>query len=324
MKAIVCHDFAPIDELRYEEIDSPTARRGEVVIDVEAAGVNFPDGLLVQGLYQMRPDLPFVPGGEVCGTISSIGEDVKNLELGQRVIGICQLGGFAEHVALPAEHTIPIPDKIASDEAAALTTAYATAHHALKQRAALKENETVLVTGASGGTGLAAVQIAKAMGAKVIAACSTDEKCALAKQYGADILVNYNTSDLKDTIKDLTRGKGVDVVYECVGDDIFAACTRVIAWAGRLLVIGFASGHIPKFPVNLALVKGYSVIGVFWSSFAQHEPQLFAENMKELLGWYLDGTIRVHIDRRFTLDQTVEALDYVNQRLVKGKVVVIP
>ncbi len=324
MKAIVCHDFAPIEDLTYEDIETPVANHGEVVVDVQAAGVNFPDGLLVQGLYQMKPELPFVPGGEICGIVSSIGEGVSTVTAGQRVIGLCQLGGFAEQVVLPASHVMTVPEQIPSDEAAALTTAHATAHHALKQRAKLKSNETVLVTGASGGTGLAAVQIAKAMGATVIAACSSNEKCALAKEHGADILVNYNENDLKDAVKDLTKGKGVDVVYECVGGDVFAACTRVIAWAGRLLVIGFASGHIPKFPVNLALVKGYSVVGVFWGAFVKHEPKAFYENMHELLTWYVKGVVRVHVDKRFALEDTVEALDYVGQRKVKGKVVVLP
>lgn len=324
MKAIVCHEFAPIDALKYEDVDAPMAKPGEVVVDIEAAGINFPDGLLVQGLYQMKPPVPFIPGGEICGVVSSTGEGVKHVAVGQRVIGLCRLGGFAEQVAIPADHVMPIPAQISSDEAAALTTAHATAHHALKQRAQLKEGETILVTGASGGTGVAAVQIAKAMGATVIAACSTDEKCAMVKEHGADITVNYSENDLKDTVKEITKGKGVDVVYECVGGDIFNACTRVMAWAGRLLVIGFAGGEIPKFPVNLALVKGYSVIGVFWGSFVQHQPKDFVMNMQELLTWYVQGTVRVHIDKRFALDETVQALQYVSQRKVKGKVVVVP
>jgi NADPH2:quinone reductase len=324
MKAIVCHDFAQVSDLVYEEFATPKASKGNVVIDVSAAGVNFPDSLLVQGLYQLKPQLPFIPGSEVAGTISEIGEGVSHLKVGMRVLAICSLGGYAEKVAVPANQVMPIPDTIPLDEAAGLITAHATAHHALKQRAQLLKGETLLVTGAAGGTGLAAVQIGKEMGAKVIAACSSDEKCEVAKQNGADITINYSNQDLKETLKSLTKNKGVDVVYECVGGDVFNACSRSVAWAGRLLVIGFAGGEIPKFPVNLALVKGYSVVGVFWGSFVAHQPQDFMANMKELIKWYEQGKVKVHIDETFSLENAVDAINKVTNRKVKGKVVLIP
>ncbi len=324
MKAILCNEFSPIENLEYAEVPDPKAKKGQVVVKIAGAGVNFPDGLLVQGLYQMKPDLPFIPGSEIAGTILAVGEGVPHLQVGMKVIGICQLGGYAEQVAIPCNHVMPIPDALPLNQAAALTTAHATAHHALKQRAMLQNGETLLVTGAAGGTGLAAVQIGKQMGAKVIAVCSTDEKCELAKQNGADICINYTNQDLKTTVKELTKGKGVDVVYECVGGDTFHACTRVMAWAGRLLVIGFAGGEIPKFPVNLALVKGFSVVGVFWGSFVAHQPQDFMQNMKELITWHAQGKVSVVIDQEYPLEQAIDALNKVASRQVKGKVVIIP
>lgn len=324
MKAIVCKEFAPVSALELQEIPAPKASKGMVVIDVAAAGVNFPDSLLVQGLYQMKPELPFVPGSEVAGTIAEVGEGVSHLKIGQQVIGLCMLGGYAEKVALPATHVIPVPDGIPLDEASALVTAHATAHHALKQRANLSSTDTLLVTGAAGGTGLAAVQIGKLMGAKVIAVCSTDEKCQVAKENGADICINYSNVDLKAAIKEHTKGKGVDVVYECVGGDMFHTCSRSMAWNGRLLVVGFAGGEIPKFPVNLSLVKGFSVVGVFWGSFTQHQPKDFMDNMKELLTWYVQGKIKVVIDERFALADAVNAINKVTDRKVKGKVVITP
>jgi len=324
MKAIVCSKFAPVSELVLQDVVEPEAKTGEVVIDVTAAGVNFPDSLLVQGLYQMKPEFPFVPGSEVAGIISSIGEGVPYLKIGQKVIGICMLGGYAEKVVLPCSHVIPLPDGIPLDEAAALVTAHATAHHGLKQRAHLSSDDTLLVTGAAGGTGLAAVQIGTLMGAKVIAVCSTDEKCTVARENGADICINYSNEDLKAAIKHHTDGRGVDVVYECVGGELFSICSRSMAWNGRLLIIGFASGEIPKLPVNLALVKGYSVVGVFWGSFTQHQPKDFMANMQELLSWYVQGKIKVMVDEKFALADAVKAIQKVTDRKVKGKVVIVP
>ncbi len=324
MKAIVCEKFAPDEELQYKDVEDPNAGTGEVVIDVSAIGVNYPDGLLVQGLYQMKPPFPFIPGNEVAGVVSEIGEGVKHLKLGQRVIGLGMLNGYAEKISLNAQMAMPIPDGIPDDEAAGLITAHATAHHALKQRAQLKAGETLVVTGAAGGTGLAAVQIGKAMGANVVAVCSSQEKLDIAKENGADVLINYSEQDLKTELKKLNDGKGVDVVYDVVGGDAFDACSRAMAWNGRLLVIGFASGTIPQFPVNLSLVKGYSVVGVFWGSFTMHEPKAFMENMLELMDWYVGGKVKVVVDETFPLTDTAKALNKVLNREVKGKVILTP
>ncbi|MBB6522150.1 NADPH:quinone oxidoreductase family protein [Pseudoteredinibacter isoporae] len=324
MKAIVCHEFGPLDKLSYEEVDTPNAGPGNVVLDIKAAGVNYPDGLMVQGLYQMKPPFPFTPGSEVAGVISEVGDGVNHVKAGDRVIGFVGVGGYAEKALCPATHLIPIPDGISDAEAAGLTTAHATAHHALKQRANIQPGETLLVTGAAGGTGLAAVQIGKAMGATVIAACSSEEKLQLAKENGADILINYKENDLKTELKAINDGKGIDVVYDTVGGDAFDACSRCMAWNGRLLIIGFASGEIPKFPVNLALVKGYSVVGVFWGSFTAHQPKDFADNMRELLGWYLQGKVKVVVDEALPLSDAKAALEKVMGRQVKGKMVLLP
>ncbi|GAA6184657.1 MULTISPECIES: NADPH:quinone oxidoreductase family protein [Alteromonadaceae] len=324
MKAIVCKEFASVEKLSYQDVPDPKAGKGQVIVDIKASGVNFPDGLLVQGLYQSKPDFPFIPGGEVAGVISEIGEGVSHLKVGSRVIALCTLGGYAEKVAVPATHVLPLPDEIPDEEGAALVTAHATAHHALKQRANIQPGETLVVTGAAGGTGLAAVQIGKAMGAKVIAVCSTQEKLDIAKQNGADILINYTEKDLKTALKEATGGKGADVVYECVGGDTFHACSRSMGWNGRLLVVGFAGGTIPEFPVNLALVKGYSVVGVFWGSFTQHQPKDFQDNMKELLSWYLQGKVKVIVDETLPLERAHEALNKVLGREVKGKMALRP
>ena len=324
MKAIVCEKFAPVEELQYKDVENPKAGAGEVVIDVSAIGVNYPDGLLVQGLYQMKPPFPFIPGNEVAGVVSELGDGVKHLKLGQRVIGLGMLNGYAEKICLNAQMAMPIPDGIPDDEAAGLITAHATAHHALKQRAQLKAGETLVVTGAAGGTGLAAVQIGKAMGANVVAVCSSQEKLDIAKDNGADVLINYSEQDLKTELKKLNDGKGVDVVYDVVGGDAFDACSRAMAWNGHLLVIGFASGTIPQFPVNLSLVKGYSVVGVFWGSFTMHEPKAFMENMLELMDWYVGGKVKVVVDETFALTDTAKALNKVLNREVKGKVILTP
>ena len=324
MKAIVCNAFGPVENLEYKEMPDPKAGKGQVVVDIKACGVNFPDGLIVQGLYQMKPEVPFIPGNEVAGVVSEVGEGVTHLKVGMRVIALCMLGGYAEKVACAATHVLPLPDEISDDEAAGLVTAHATAHHGLKQRANIQPGETLLVTGAAGGTGVAAVQIGKLMGAKVIAVCSTQEKLDMAKANGADILINYSEVDLKTAIKEVTNGKGVDVVYECVGGDTFHACSRSMAWNGRLLVVGFAGGTIPEFPVNLSLVKGYSVVGVFWGSFTQHQPQDFAQNMRELLTWYVQGKVKVVVDEALPLAQAKDALNKVMGREVKGKMSLNP
>ncbi len=324
MKAVICNAFGPIEQLAVESVPTPVPKADEILIKIEAAGVNFPDGLLVQGLYQMKPQHPFIPGNEVAGTVIQVGDNVPHLQPGRRVVGLSTLGGYAEYVCCKATHVMPLPDAVDFASAAGLITAHATAHHGLKQRAQLQPGQTVLVTGAAGGTGIAAVQIAKKMGATVIAACSSDEKVAFAKAHGADFGINYSQEDVTAAAKAMTNKRGVDVVYECVGGDIFTQCSKAMAWNGRLLVVGFASGQIPQFPVNLALVKGYSVVGVFWGAFTQHEPLIFAQNMKELFGWLLSGDVSVHVDQTYSLEQAVDALLNLNQRAVKGKLVLTP
>lgn len=324
MKAIMCHQFASIDQLSYEDVADPTPQEHDIVIDVAACGVNYPDGLLVQGLYQMKPDHPFSPGSEVTGTISQLGDKVKHLKVGQRVIGLTMMGGYAQKVAINSRMVLPLPDFISFEQGAGLITAHATAHHALKQRAKLQKGETLLVTGASGGTGLAAVQIGKAMGAKVIALCSNQEKLDAAREQGADELILSNDPELKERLKTLTKSQGVDVVYDVVGGDLFDKVSRSMAWNGRLLVVGFASGKIPEFAVNLALVKGFSVIGVFWGNFAQKEPANFMLNMQELLTWYKQGSVKVVIDEVLPLANASTALNKVFNRQSIGKLILTP
>ena len=324
MKALLCEQFAGLDELKIRELPDPEVTPGKVLIEVSAAGVNFPDGLTVQGLYQVKPPLPFVPGAEICGRVAQVGEGVSHLKEGDRVIGLPGVGGFAERVVMDAQLAFPCPDGIPDQEAGGLLAAHATAHHALRQRGKLQAGETLLVTGAAGGTGLAAVQIGKAIGAKVIAVCSTQEKLDIAKANGADVLINYSEKDLKTELKEITGGKGVDVVYECVGGDAFDACVRNMAWDGRLLVIGFASGNIPSLPANLALVKGFSLVGVFWGTWTQKDPAGFMKNMQELVQWYAEGKVKVVVDEAFPLDNSVDALKKVMSRKVAGKVVITP
>lgn len=324
MHAVVCESFGPIDDLSITSLPIPEPKPNEVLIKVAACGVNFPDALLVQGLYQLKPECPFIPGTEVSGVVTAIGENVQGILIGQSVIGMCMLGGYAEYVTCASTHVIPIPEAMPLPQAAGLMTAYATAHHGLKQRGQLEAGQTVLVTGAAGGTGLAAVTIAKLMGATVIAACSSDDKCALTKTYGADHTINYSEHGLKDAVKDITNGQGVDVVYECVGGDIFNASVSCLAFNGRLLVIGFASGDIPKFAVNLALVKGISIVGVFWGTFTQKQPALFAQNMQELMAWVATGQLEVHVEHQLPLTEFVEALTLLGTRKAKGKIVLLP
>lgn len=322
MQAVVCEEFAPIASLQLKTVPTPTAKAHEVLVKISSTGVNFPDGLVVQGLYQVKPPLPFIPGSEVSGEIVAVGDKVTHLNVGQQVIAWCMLGGFAEYVSIPATHVFPLPAPTDMDAIAGLITAHATAHHGLKQRAEVKPEDVVLVTGAAGGTGSAAVQIAKVMGATVIAACSSAEKCEFAKSQGADHTIDLSQTELKAPVMSLTEGRGVDVVYECVGGALFDQCVRTMAFGGRLLVVGFASGEIPQFSVNLALVKGFSVVGVFWGTFTQHQPEVFRDNMAELIQWYMQQRVHVHVDNTFSLSETVDALEYVAGRKVLGKVIV--
>jgi len=325
VKAIFCESYGPLDGLKYRDVADPEPQSGEVLVAVKACGVNFPDGLLVQGLYQDKPPLPFIPGIEFAGDVVGVGANVTGMAVGTRVLGFSsRYGAYAEKICSPATNITPIPARMSYDEAANLVCAHGTAHHALKQRANLKPDETLLVLGAAGGTGIAAVQIGKAMGATVIAACSSQEKLAAAKSHGADHLINYSEQDLKTALRELTDGKGVDVVFDPVGGEPFNVASRNMARNGRLLVVGFASGTIPQFPVNLALVKEFSVIGVFWGSFVRHEPQLFGANMKELFAWYEAGKVRVLASESHPLSNAATALQRLMDRQVIGKVTLVP
>lgn len=322
MKAIVCNEFGPLSDLEYKDLPDPEAGPGQVLIKVEACGVNYPDGLLVQGKYQVRPDRPFIPGSEVAGEIVALGEGVTDREVGQRVVGYAGQTGYASMAAVPAKSTFLLPEGADAAEACALIIAYGTSHHALKQRAQLKPGETLVVFGAAGATGVAAVQIGKIMGATVIAVVSSEEKGKIAKECGADHVIGYE--GLKDKVKELTGGKGADVCYDVVGGEAFDAASRFMARNGRLLVIGFASGDIPKFPVNLALVKEYAVVGVFWGNFTRAEPEVYAENMRELLDWFGARTVKPIVAGRFPLKDAAEVLEKVLGRGGVGKFALIP
>ena len=322
MKAVITRDFAPLDALEYGEWPEPTPGPRDVVIEAEAIGVNYPDGLIVQGLYQVRPPLPFVPGMEVAGRVVATGPDVGSVKAGDRVAALSQLGGYAERVVAPESSVMKLPEGMPAADACALLCGYGTSHHALKQRAQLKPGETLCVLGASGLTGLAAVQIGKAMGATVIAVASSPAKQAIAREAGADHVLGYD--NLRDDLKAVTGGNGVDVAFDPVGGEAFDALSRSMTWNGRLLVIGFASGTIPKFPVNLALVKGYSVVGVFWGTFTRKEPQVYADNMRELVGWYMQGRIKPMIEGEYKLAEAASVLKRIMGRGASGKLVLVP
>ncbi len=324
MRALVCKDFAPYDQLKVEDVPEPELGEGMVMIDVKAAGVNFPDILLVEGKYQMKPPTPFVPGMEAAGIVSKLGEKVQGLEEGQRVLVATMLGAFAEKVPAHFSQVVPMPDSMSYEEGAALTTIYGTSYHALKDRAKLKEGETVLVLGAAGGVGIATVQLAKAMGARVIAAASSDEKLAFAKENGADETVNYSTEDLKAKVKELTGGKGVDVVYDPVGGDFAEPALRASGWDARYLVIGFAAGPIPKIPLNLALLNSRNIMGVFWGAWVGREPRANAQNLKEIFDFFEAGKIKPQISASYKLEDVGKAFEDLMERRVKGKVVLTP
>jgi NADPH2:quinone reductase len=293
------------------------------LIRIEAASLNFPDLLIVQNKYQMKPDLPFVPGSEYAGVIEAVGEGVTHLKVGQSVACLSGTGGFGTHTLAPAKLCMPLPAGFPAVDAAAFIMIYATSHHALIDRAALKAGETVLVLGAAGGVGTAAIQIAKAAGARVIAAASTDEKCALCKSLGADETINYTTQNMREVLKTLTDGKGPDVIYDPVGGDFAEPAFRSIAWRGRYLVVGFAAGPIPALPFNLALLKGASIVGVFWGDFARREPQANAAMMAELAKWYAQGKVKPVIDRTMPMSDLKAAYAHMGSRGVMGKLVMV-
>jgi NADPH2:quinone reductase len=323
MHAWLCENPTGIDALEWKELPTPEPKAGEVLIEIKAASLNFPDLLIVQNKYQMKPALPFVPGSEYAGVVQAVGEGVTHLKVGQSVACLSGTGGFATHTIAPAAPCMPLPPGFPHVDAAAFIMIYATSYHALVDRAQLKAGETVLVLGAAGGVGTSAIQIAKVMGAKVIAAASTDDKCELCKSIGADLTINYTRENLRDAIKAATGGKGPDVIYDPVGGDFAEPAFRSIAWRGRYLVVGFASGPIPSLPLNLALLKGASIVGVFWGDFARREPQANAAMMKELAQWYAQGKVKPVIDRTMPMAQLKAAYAHMGSRGVKGKLVMV-
>ena len=322
MRAIVCDTYGAPSALTLTDVAAPVEADGEVLIDVKACGVNFADTLIIAGKYQERPDLPFIPGMEISGVIVSVGSGVTTLKVGDRVLARCGKGGFAERVAVSAEHALVIPESMPFADAAAFAVAYGTSHVALDRRASLKAGEWLLVHGASGGVGLTAVEIGKHMGARVIATASSQEKLALAEQYGAQHLINYSQGGFKEQVKAITSGRGADVIYDPVGGDVFDESVRCIAWEGRIIVVGFASGKIPKLSTNLTLVKNFSTVGVFWGNYAKYDLNTLNTSLRTLLGWYADGSLRPQVSQTFPLARTAEALTCLMERRSTGKVVV--
>jgi NADPH2:quinone reductase len=327
MHAWLCDNPTGVDALHWKELPTPTPGPGQVLIEIKAASLNFPDLLIVQNKYQMKPPLPFVPGSEYAGVVQAVGEGVTHLKPGQNVACLSGTGGFATHVLAQAALCMPLPAGFDLVDAAAFIMTYGTSWHALIDRAQLKPGETVLVLGAAGGVGTAAIQIAKAMGATVIAAASTDEKCALCESLGADRSINYTKHALptgfRDAVKEATGGKGPDVIYDPVGGDFAEPAFRSIAWRGRYLVVGFAGGAIPALPLNLTLLKGASIVGVFWGDFARREPQANAQMMSELAGWYAQGKIKPVIDSTMPMAELKAAYAHMGSRGVKGKLVMV-
>ena len=323
MKAWLCENPIGVEALRWTDMPTPSPSPDEVLVEIKAASLNFPDILIVQNKYQIKPSLPFVPGSEYAGVIQAIGSNVKHLAVGQSVACLSGTGGFGTHTLAPAKLCVPLPPQFPMVDAAAFIMIYATSYHALIDRAQLKAGETVLVLGAAGGVGSAAIQIAKAVGARVIAASSTQDKCDLCKSLGADEVINYSQDNLRDQIKSLTQGKGPDVIYDPVGGDFAEPAFRSIAWRGRYLVVGFAAGPIPSLPLNLALLKGASIVGVFWGDFAKREPEANAQMMGTLLDWYSSKKIKPHIDSTVNMEDLPAAYLRMGSREVMGKLVLV-
>lgn len=323
MKAIICDQFGLPETLKFGELPDPKPEKNQLLIQVEACGVNFPDVLIIQNKYQFKPELPFSPGGEVAGKVIEVGEGVVQFQVGQPVLALCGWGGFAEKVVVDMDRVFAMPPGLTAEIAATTLYTYGTSYHALKDRAKLKEGESLLVLGAAGGVGLAAVELGNLMGARVIAAASTDEKLALCKEKGASEGINYSKEDLKSRIKELTDGKGVDVIYDPVGGKYTEAALRGIAWKGRYLIVGFANGEIPKIPMNLPLLKGCSIMGVFWGQFSKLEPKQSFGNIAQLVQWINQGKIQQHISTRYTLEESPAALQALLDRKMLGKGVVV-
>jgi NADPH2:quinone reductase len=321
MKAVLCKQYGPPESLTIEELPSPKAGPGEVVVTVKAASVNFPDILIIQNKYQFKPPLPFSPGSELAGVVKEVGPGVHGWKAGDRVIAFTTYGAFAEEVKTEAARLLPLPAGMDFVYGAAFLLTYGTSDHALRDRGALKAGESLLVLGAAGGVGLAAIEIGKALGARVIAGASSESKLAVCREHGADATINYATEDLRKRVQELTEGRGVDVVYDPVGGAYTETAFRTLAWRGRLLVVGFAAGEIPKLPLNLPLLKGAAAVGVFWGDFARREPQGFAESVRQLGRWYGEGRLRPHVSQTLPLEKAAEALKLLASREAKGKIV---
>ena len=324
MKAILCKQWGDPADLSYETVPDPQPGTGEVLIGVRAVGVNFADTLMIAGRYQLKPPLPFSPGFEVAGEVLACGEGVTHLKPGARVMGFLQYGAYAEKVVAPAHMVMPVPDMMDYKDAAAFAVAYGTSHVALEHRARLQTGETLLVHGASGGVGLTAVELGKRMGATVIATASTAEKLALCRRYGADHTINYRDEDFVPRVKDVTNGRGADVILDPVGGDVFERSLRCINWEGRILVIGFASGEIPQVPVNLTLVKNCAIVGVFWGAYGQKNPRVLMNSLQTLLRWYAEGKLEPHISEVYALEDAPQAMMDLMERRSTGKVVLEP
>ncbi|WP_424952319.1 NADPH:quinone oxidoreductase family protein [Deinococcus sp.] len=324
MKAVRCNAWGRAESLSVESLPLPSPAAGEVLLRVHAAGVNFPDTLIIQGKYQFRPELPFTPGSEVAGEVLAVGEGVSRVAVGDRVIAFLTTGGYATHAVAIASQVMPMPPELDYEEAAAFTLASGTSYHALVDRAKLQAGETLLVLGAAGGVGLAAVQIGHALGARVIAAVGSDEKLPICKGNGADEVINYATEDLRARLKELTGGKGPDVIYDPVGGSFAEPAFRSIGWGGRYLVVGFAAGDIPALPLNLPLLKGASIVGVFWGEFARRDPRGNARNLGTMIGWIKDGKMKLLVSKTYPLEGAAQALRDLEERKVTGKVVIVP
>ncbi len=327
MKAMICDAWGPPSSLQLRELPSPVPGPKQVLVRTRVAAVNFPDALMVAGKYQFKPEFPFSPGGELSGEIIAVGDEVKRLAIGDKVVGIATFGAYAQEVLVEATHVIPLPQDISDEDlelAGSFVLTYGTSLHALKDRARAREGETLLVLGAGGGVGIAAVEIGKLLGMRVIAAASSAEKLAAARERGADETIDYTTEDLRERIKALTEGRGVDVVYDPVGGNFTELALRSVGWGGRYLVVGFAAGEIPRVPANLLLLKGSALVGVFWGEFVRREPTLNAENMALLFSWLRERKIRPLISRRYPLSQAPLALDALLARQAIGKLVILP
>jgi NADPH2:quinone reductase len=324
VKAILCKRHGPPESLVYEDVPSPVAGPDEAIIAMKAASVNFPDVLIIENKYQVKPPLPFSPGSELSGVVKEVGAGVAGFKPGDRVIAVTGYGAFAEEVKTEARRMVRIPDQMDFSVAAAFLLTYGTSDHALSDRGQLKAGETLLVLGAAGGVGIAAIEIGKAIGARVIACASSEDKLDVCLQHGADAAINYATEDMRERIKQITRGAGADVIYDPVGGPYTEPALRSIAWRGRLLVVGFAAGQIPRIPLNLTLLKGCSIVGVFWGDFARREPDEFSARVKQLEAWFRAGKLRPHISETIPLERAPDALARMAARKVKGKIVLVP